>query len=183
MALKLRADMATAQAERAEATAEQLAADDAALAGARAEAEAERDVAAARVAEADAAVREAAAGHRAATARAEALAMAVDEDRGKGDARRLAGVAGVVGTLLELVDVDAGYEAAFEAAVADSIGALVVDGVTSARRLLHDLAAAGAGEPTGLLVLGSAAPPTSPLPRRLPRTSRCDRWSGPPTPG
>ena len=168
VALKLRGDVAVAQAERAEATAEQLATDDASFAGARAQAEVERDVAAARVAEADAAVREVAAGHRAARARVEALAMAVDEDRGKGDARRLAGVAGVVGTLLELVVVDAGFEAAFEAAVADSVGALVVDGVTSARRLLHDLAAAGTGEPAGLVVLGSAVAPASPLPAGCP---------------
>ncbi|MEA2702555.1 MAG: chromosome segregation protein, partial [Actinomycetota bacterium] len=167
VALKLRADMAAAQAERAEATQQQLAADEAVLEGAKAEAEARRDAAAADVAEADAAVREAAAGHRAVVARAEALDMAVDENRGRGDARRLAGVPGVVGTLLELVDVDAGYEAAFEAAVAEAVGALVVDGVTSARRLLRDLAGAGGDEPAGLLVLGSAAP-ASPLPAGCP---------------
>ncbi len=167
VALKLRADMAAARAERAEATLQQLSADEAVLEGAKAEAEARRDAAAAEVAEADAAVREGAAAHRAAVARAEALAMAVDEDRGKGDARRLAGVAGVVGTLVDLVDVDSGYEAAFEAAVAEAVGALVVDGVTSARRLLRDLAGAGSDEPAGLLVLGSAAP-TAPLPAGIP---------------
>jgi chromosome segregation protein len=155
VALKLRADMAVAQADRAEQTLQQLDADDPALAAALAAAEADRAAASAEAVAAEAAVQEAASGLRAARARVEVLEMVVDEHRGTGDARRLLGVAGVVGTLLDLVHIDTGYEAAFEAAVADAVGSLVVDGVTSARRLLADL---GAGEPTGLLLLGPAAP-------------------------
>ena len=47
---------------------------------------------------------------------------------GPAGAERLAGVDGVVGTLLETVDVDAGWEAAFEAAVGEAVAAVLVDG-------------------------------------------------------
>jgi chromosome segregation protein len=47
-------------------------------------------------------------------ARAEALALALDEARAAAGAERLADVAGVVGTLLDVVEVDPGWEAAFE---------------------------------------------------------------------
>ena len=50
------------------------------------------------------------------TARADALERALDEARGAAGAELLAGVDGVVGTLLDLVEVDAGWEEAFEAA-------------------------------------------------------------------
>src|SRR2546430_11553084 len=49
-------------------------------------------------------------------ARADALALALDEARARAGAERLAGVGGVLGTLLDLVDVDEGWEDAFEAA-------------------------------------------------------------------
>ncbi len=62
------------------------------------------------------------------TARAEALALALDEARSAAGAERLAEVDGVIGTLLDLVEVDPGWEAAFEAAAADALAAVVVDG-------------------------------------------------------
>ena len=50
------------------------------------------------------------------TARADALERALDEARGAAGAELLAGVDGVVGTLLDVVEVDRGWEEAFEAA-------------------------------------------------------------------
>src|SRR5688500_6234934 len=81
------------------------------------------------------------------TARAEALALALDEARARAGAERLADVDGVVGTLLVLIQVDEGWSPAFEAAAGEAIAAVVVDGVDAARRALdhrhaHDAARA-----------------------------------------
>ena len=81
------------------------------------------------------------------SARAEALSMALDEARSRAGAERLAGVEGVVGTLLDLVEVDEGWESAFEAAAGEALTAVVVDGPAAARRALasldeHDVAGA-----------------------------------------
>ena len=73
------------------------------------------------------------------TARAEALALGLDEARARAGAERLAKVSGVVGALLELVEVDEGWEAAFEAAIGEAVTATVVDGVGAARRSLEHL--------------------------------------------
>ena len=81
------------------------------------------------------------------SARSEALGQALDEARARAGAQRLAGVRGVVGTLLELVEVDQGWETAFEVAVGEALAAVVVDGVGSARSALDELtrlSAAGA---------------------------------------
>ncbi|MEO5678947.1 MAG: hypothetical protein ABIS47_04680, partial [Acidimicrobiales bacterium] len=78
-------------------------------------------------------------------ARAEALAAALDEARARAGAERLAGLDGVVGTLLELVELDEGFEGAFEAACGEAVAAVVVDGSPSARAALHALAAGQAG--------------------------------------
>ncbi|HEX2849218.1 MAG TPA: chromosome segregation protein SMC [Acidimicrobiales bacterium] len=87
-------------------------------------------------------------------ARAEALALALDEARARAGAERLAGIDGVVGTLLDLVDVDEGWEPAFEAAAGEAIAAVVVDGVEAGRRALAHLAECDA---TGaVLALGGA---------------------------
>lgn len=72
-------------------------------------------------------------------ARAEALALGLDEARARAGVERLAGVAGVVGTLLELIEVDDGYAAAFEAAAGEAVAAILVDGVDAARRSLDHL--------------------------------------------
>ncbi len=74
-------------------------------------------------------------------ARAEALALALDEARCRAGATHLAEVAGVLGTLLDLVEVDAGYEGAFEAAAGEALDAVVVDGVDRAREALEALRA------------------------------------------
>ncbi len=75
------------------------------------------------------------------TARAEALAQALDEARARAGARRLAGVEGMLGALVELVDVDAGYEAAFDAAAGEALSAVLMKDEEAARRGLAHLAA------------------------------------------
>jgi chromosome segregation protein len=77
-------------------------------------------------------------------ARADALERALDEARGAAGAELLAGVDGVVGTLLDLVEVDAGWEDAFEAAAGGSVAAVVVSGREPARAALARLRQGGA---------------------------------------
>ena len=96
--------------------------------------------------------RQAEAEHHRWMAREEALSQALDQARARAGAKRLADVRGVVGTLLELVEVDAGYEAAFEAAAGDVLAAVIVDGVDAARRSLAELH--GTGEVGAVLPLG-----------------------------
>src|SRR5207237_3953260 len=83
-------------------------------------------------------LRDAEAERRSWSARADALAMALDEARARAGAERLAEahVTGVVGTLIELVEVDAGWEAAFESAAGEAIAAVVVANVAAARACL-----------------------------------------------
>ncbi|HEY5156279.1 MAG TPA: AAA family ATPase, partial [Acidimicrobiales bacterium] len=91
------------------------------------------------LAEAEAAHRTSESDHHAWLARADALALALDEARSRAGAERLADVDGVLGTLLDLVEVDEGWEAAFEAAAGEALAAVVVDGVDAARRALETL--------------------------------------------
>ena len=80
-------------------------------------------------------------------AREEALTQALDQARARAGAEKLADAGGVVGTLLDLVEVDDGFAPAFEAAAGEILSAVVLDGVDSARRGLAELrrmAAAGA---------------------------------------
>jgi chromosome segregation protein len=96
------------------------------------------------------------------TARADALAQALDAARSQAGAARLAGVDGVVGTLLDLVDIDPGWEAATEAACGEALDAVVVDSVTSGRRALQVLAE---GDLTGaVLAIGVSPARRSPSP-------------------
>jgi len=78
-------------------------------------------------------------------ARHEALAQALDQARARAGAERLAALTGVVGTLLELVQVDEGWEEAFEAATGEALAAVVVDGVAAASRALEELRRQNAG--------------------------------------
>ena len=77
-------------------------------------------------------------------ARADALERALDEARGAAGAELLAGVEGVVGTLLDVVEVDTGWEEAFEAAAGASIAAVVVSGSQPAKAALSRLRQGGA---------------------------------------
>jgi chromosome segregation protein len=84
-------------------------------------------------------LREAEQDHARSVARADALERALDEARGGASAELLAGIDGVVGTLFDLVDVDRGWEEAFEAAAGAALAAVVVSGSESARTALSRL--------------------------------------------
>jgi chromosome segregation protein len=86
--------------------------------------------------------------HRTA-ARAEALARALHELEGAGGREVLEGIDGVVGSLVDLVEIDRGWEAAFEAAAGASVAAVVVAGPDAARAALAALHRQGA---TGALL-------------------------------
>ncbi len=79
------------------------------------------------------------------TARREALAMALEESAGPVRDEALAAADGALGLLSDLVEVDTGLEAAFAAAVGDTISAVVVRDADAARRVLHSLEANDAG--------------------------------------
>jgi chromosome segregation protein len=81
--------------------------------------------------------------HRSA-ARAEALARALHELQGSGGREMLSGGEGVVGALVELVEIDPGFESAFEAAVGASMAAVVVEGRRAAKNALGRLRSQGA---------------------------------------
>ncbi len=84
-------------------------------------------------------VHEAESERRAWTARADALSMALEEARTASGAERLADIDGVLGTLLELIDIDEGWEGAFEAAAGSAFAAVVVRDVGAARAALESL--------------------------------------------
>jgi chromosome segregation protein len=73
------------------------------------------------------------------SARVEALQQALDVARERAGAERLAGVDGVLGSLLDLVEIDRGWQPAVEAALGEALTAVVVDGPESARRALGAL--------------------------------------------
>jgi chromosome segregation protein len=148
--------------ERVSADLRQVESAEAALVAALQTAEATRDRAEDAVAGAQTASSDVDAEWNSWSARADALALALDEARARAGAERLADVAGVVGTLLDLVEVDEGWDAAFEAAAGEALGAVVVDGVASARAALTTLRS---GDVSGaVLALGPAAPATAPPP-------------------
>jgi chromosome segregation protein len=125
------------------------------------EAIARREQAESKLARAEALRVEAETDRRSWDARADALALALDDARARAGAERLSGVEGVVGTLLELVEVDEGWEAAFEAAAGEAVAAVIVDGVDAARRSLQHLASGDAkGAVLALPAPGTAGPPT-----------------------
>ncbi|GAC1312040.1 MAG: hypothetical protein NVSMB12_01350 [Acidimicrobiales bacterium] len=92
------------------------------------------------------------------TARTEALALALDQARARAGAERLAAIDGLVGTLLDVIDVDDGWGPAFEAAIGDAVAAVVVDGVDAARAALAHLHANGVSG--AVLALGAAVAPS-----------------------
>ena len=76
--------------------------------------------------------------HRTA-ARAEALERALADLQGAGGRELLRDVDGVVGSLVDLVEIDDGWDAAFEAAAGAGVAAVVVDGRRSAQAALATL--------------------------------------------
>jgi chromosome segregation protein len=89
-------------------------------------------------------------------ARVEALQLAMDAARARAGAERLAGVDGVVGTLLDLVRIDAGWESAVEAALGEALSAVVVADPAAAGRALHALRSSDTSG--AVLALGLRAP-------------------------
>ena len=143
--------------EAVELTAEASAGEDAehALAAAADDAAAQRALAESALDAAEHALAAATGHQRSWAARAEALASALDEARARAGAERLATVDGLVGTLLDVVDVDPGWEAAFEAAIGDAVAAVVMADVEAARRALAQLHVDGAGG--AVLALGASS--------------------------
>jgi chromosome segregation protein len=103
--------------------------------------EAERARGSAEAAHSDAVARRHAASEAAsrASARVEALQLALDAAHARAGAERLAAVEGVLGTLLDVVEIDAGWQAAVEAALGEALTAVVVDSPASAQRALAAL--------------------------------------------
>ncbi len=93
--------------------------------------------------EAEAALREGSDVAARTQARAEALARALEEFSGAGGRDLLGDLEGVLGSFLDLIDVESGAERAVESAAGASVGAMVVDGRRSARAALEVLRRAG----------------------------------------
>jgi chromosome segregation protein len=117
-------------------------------------------------------------------ARAEALARALEEFSGAGSRELIANVDGVLGSLLELIDVDAGAERAVESAAGAAAGAVVVDGRRSAREALEtwrreggaglvlpafDVTAANSRVPEGCVALRTLVRPREHAPAHVER--------------
>jgi chromosome segregation protein len=91
-------------------------------------------------------------------ARAEALQLALDSARARAGAEKLDGVDGVLGTLLDLVEIDEGWQPAVEAALGEALQAVVVADPAAGRRALSHLQQAST---TGAVIaLGTAAAPS-----------------------
>ncbi|NNC81525.1 MAG: chromosome segregation protein SMC [Acidimicrobiales bacterium] len=99
---------------------------------------------------------EAEANHRSADARVRALAEALDGARAAAGTDALADVPGVVGTILDVVEVEPGWEAAVEAALGSVLSAVVVESPENARQALERFAT-GPGNGS-VIALGAHAP-------------------------
>ena len=76
-----------------------------------------------------------------AAAKLEALEEAVASSRARIGAEHLANVSGVVGALVDLLDVDAGWDAAVKASLGEALASIVVSDSASARRAIEALQA------------------------------------------
>jgi chromosome segregation protein len=94
-------------------------------------------------------------------ARAETLAAALDASRDDAAVTALDDVPGVIGPLVDHLDIDPGAEVAVHAVLGDALRAIVVDGPVAARAALHRLAAGDAG---ALLVVADATASRPPAP-------------------
>jgi chromosome segregation protein len=95
------------------------------------------------------------------SARVEALQMALDAARARAGAERLNGVEGVLGTLLDLIEIDDGWAAAVEAALGESLTAVVVDDPSAGRRALEALRTSAT---SGAVIALGTRPPMPPMP-------------------
>ncbi|MHB1508186.1 MAG: chromosome segregation protein SMC [Acidimicrobiales bacterium] len=94
-------------------------------------------------------------------ARADALQLALDEAHARAGVDQLAGCPGVLGTLLDVVELVDGCELAFEASVADALRAVVVGGAAQARVAIEHLREARVD---GSVVLAEARIRRDPVP-------------------
>ena len=94
-------------------------------------------------------------------ARAEALHLALESARARAGAVHLAGIDDVLGTLLDLIEIDSGWEAAVEAALGEALDAVVVASPHAGRRALDSLR--GSNVHGAVIALGTtrAVPVTS----------------------
>ncbi|MCY3925287.1 MAG: AAA family ATPase, partial [bacterium] len=140
--LEVRREEAAAAARRAEGEAAARGREEAA-AGEALNMAAERRITAEEAeAEARRACSDAAAEHTRWRSRVDALALAMGDVRARSGMEVLAGSDGVLGALGDLVAVDDGWEAAFEAAAGEALAAAVVEGPEAARGALAALARA-----------------------------------------
>ena len=94
-------------------------------------------------------------------ARADALRQALDAARSRAGADTLAGAEGVLGALLDLVDIDEGWELAVEAAAGEALQAVVIDSPDNAAAAL---AALDSNDVAGaVLALGRPGSPVRPV--------------------
>jgi chromosome segregation protein len=96
-----------------------------------------------------------------AQARSDALESALDAARAAAGAERLVDADGMLGTLLDLVSVDAGWEAAFEAAAGEALVSVVFESRDQARVALEGLHARSL---SGSVVAAQASPSWPPPP-------------------
>ncbi len=96
-------------------------------------------------------------------ARFDALSLALDEARAAAGAERLAQLDGVVGPLVDLIEVDPGQEAAIAAGLGEALRAVVVSGVATARAAVRQVHADG-GQALLLVLDRAATGDAQPLP-------------------
>jgi len=96
-------------------------------------------------------------------ARVEALQLALDAARARAGAERLDGVDGVLGTLLDLIEIDDGWQPAVEAALGESLTAVVVDDPAAGRRALDALKSSDTGGAVIALGGGHTRPAPPPV--------------------
>jgi chromosome segregation protein len=94
-------------------------------------------------------------------ARAEALHLALESARARAGAEHLANEPGALGTLLDLVEIDDGWQPAVEAALGDALLAVVVADPEAGRRALASLRSSNVNG--AVLALGVAAPASPPV--------------------
>jgi chromosome segregation protein len=99
-----------------------------------------------------------------ARARVETLELALDEARARAGIERLSGVPGVVGTLLDVIEVDDDLVLAFQAAVEGALDAVLVEGGPPARAAVERLRAKGSGGAILPLLSGGPAGKAGSLP-------------------
>jgi chromosome segregation protein len=95
-------------------------------------------------------------------ARVEALQLALDHAHQRAGTERVAGLDGVLGTLLDLVEIDGGWERSVEAALGEGLSAVVVSDPAAARRALqhlHEHGGTGAVLSLGVRAAAVARPP------------------------